>query len=224
MVIQIVDLHNLLEDLLKILPNLRDRPGYDGKAPLVPGDILVDQAAGLAVVKDAQLLLLLVKLQGLRAALGKEGLLPKDFHDRRPRVDGRQLLILLVRSVKNRKTPLHQLPVQIEGAVLLVVEDILLAGRSAAVPGISLGPAVQAVARLPVEDARKAHVLKLGNGRAHHPLKAQGITDVDRLFLSQIDPGVHKAQPVAFREGGRHGVDPLLRQPRQEAACLQFIF
>ena len=223
-VIQVIDLLDFPENLLKVVSNLRDGPGDDGKASLISGNITVYQLAGLAAVVDAQLLLLLIESQSLLTAPGQERLFPENLHNRRTGVNRCQILVFFIGCVQNRQTPFHQLFVQIKGRVLLVVKHILLAGGRAAVACVSLGTPVDAVPGLPVNNTLKPHFLKLLHSSADYPLKSQGIADVDRLLSAQINPCVHKPNPVSFRKGGSHGIDLLLGKSCQEPACLQLIF
>lgn len=94
-VIQIVDFHNFPRKIIfEIFPDLGNGPGNNRKTPLIPRNIPVRQLSGLTVIEDAQLLLLLIKLQRLPAALWQEGPLSKDLHNSRTRMDCGQLLIL----------------------------------------------------------------------------------------------------------------------------------
>ena len=100
-IIQVVDLHNFPENLFVIVANLRNGPGNNCKAALVAGDVAVHQLTCLTVVRHHDLLLLCIQMQGRRTALGHKRMLAKNLHDCRPRMDCRQLLILLVGAVQH---------------------------------------------------------------------------------------------------------------------------
>ncbi len=112
LIVQCVDAHDIVEDLLILRPDIRYRKSDDRKAALLPRNVFILQHARLRGVFHGKLLLLLRQSAGRRLRLRHKRLLPEDLQHRRSAMHFRLLLILFKSASQTFQSALHKKFVQ----------------------------------------------------------------------------------------------------------------
>ncbi len=130
----------------------------------------------------------------------------------------RQLPVLFINRPEYAGLSFCKRPVHKKRRISLVVIVILLIGRRAVIPDLTVLLPVHSAHSRPVYDTLKPHGFKILHRLTDDPFKAQTVTDVDRFLPVQRLSCHLKADPVAFREYGGDPVDLFLRKPCQKTA------
>ena len=135
----------------------------------------------------------------------------------------RHFPVCLIGSAHHVQLPVHIGLVQEQCLVLLVIIVKLRIRHGSAVTGpcdLILADPAQCP---PIDHRLQSHCLKLPHSFPHHPLKAQLITDIYRLFPGQILAGFYKSRPISFGKGTGHRFDLLRCTAVQEPGRIQLI-
>ena len=125
-IIKRIDSYSLLKNLFKILANLRNRKCNNRKAYLIVRHIFLDYCPILRNIIKMKLALLIVKLHTFFLVLGSKRLLAENLYNCRPCILYSILLIILIRGLNNRQSPLNKCLIKIQTVIITMVIMILL--------------------------------------------------------------------------------------------------
>ena len=222
--IQIIDLPDFLKNLLKLLPDGRQRIGDDRKAPLILIDKFIHQRIGFRRIFHQQVLLPLAETIGLRLALRLKRNLSEHLEAGRPGKALRLLGKCFIGLAHAGQLPVQHPLVKVNGLVKPVIIIVLLIRVGGNVSHLQVLSLIQCIDRSPVNDRLQSHFPELINRSPDDPLKSDIITDIDRFLFGQIHIFQGKAFPVAVCKSKGDLINFLLRQTAQILCHTYFIF
>ena len=183
-VVQSVDLYCLPEDFFKLLSDFRNRIGNDRKASFFSDNVAVGDLSCLVVVPYLQLLLFFIEGEGIFVRLRAERFFSENLDHCRTGMGIRLFLMLLISHLHRSQPALYQILVQEQSRIFFVIVIKLFVWNRSGISGSQSSPVpVRPVNGAAVNDRLQSHLLKLKDRRAHHPLKAQMVADIDGLLL-----------------------------------------
>ena len=181
-VVQSVDLYCLPEDFFKLLPDFRK--GNDRKASFFSDNVAVGDLSCLVVVPYLQLLLFFIEGEGIFVRLRAERFFSENLDHCRTGMGIRLFLMLLISHLHRSQPALYQILVQEQSRIFFVIVIKLFVWNRSGISCSQSSPVpVRPVNGAAVNDRLQSHLLKLKDRRAHHPLEAQMVADIDGLLL-----------------------------------------